>query len=1277
MRQKKLHIKILYFIIFIIVSTPVFAQKSIENQQYEMLFREFNVIGASEYGYKVEIIGDFNGDSFDDFIVASPKMTQNSGICDIYYGGENYDTIPDLTLVSPYLNAEFGSSVAAVGDVNNDGFDDILIGAPAYASSKGAAFLYLGDNEPNEQPHLTYYGANPEDYFGSCVASIDDVNADGIKDFAIGAYGHLTNRGIVYCFKGKTNLSTTPDLVVVGESVNSYFGYEISSAGDFNNDSYNDIVIAATNYNGTGKLYFYGGFANFPDGIIKKSIIGELNSNFGFSIDVLEDIDNNGFNEIAVSSVDFNNSTGKVTIYESISDWNDTPNETTITNNIENSFFGHKIISEDINSDGFTDLLISSIGNENISGKVEVYYGGADFDTYSDLTIEGEETHDLFGFSMSCKGDLNNDNINDLIIGSKRFNDNRGKIYIFHGSENFDNQFHFSIIGQNTNNLFGVSCDNIGDFNGDGIDDIAIGADGFNNYRGRVYIYFGGIETDMEADLILSGVEEYEHFGYNLAGVGDINNDGFDDLLIGSYGKNNGEGEAYIFLGSENPDNEVDLILSPETTLENFATTLSAAGDYNNDGFADFVIGAYGFPNGNNNGRAYLYFGGEELDNEADMYFDGVSENTKLAYCVSSAGDVNNDGISDLLIGRSSDSGKGNAYIYFGAETPDNVYDVYFNGEIDGDKFGRFVSDLGDINNDGFDDVAVVAPEFGNKGKVFIYFGGNPMNNLQDFSVIGTVNYNQLGKFVNRIGDINDDSIEDFAIYSPEENGKIFVWYGNENMTSYQAYDFVIEGDKLKGDFGTSFANAGNFSAIYSNSLLSGANFAGLNGEAYFFNGFLTHLFFQNQSGDISSCEGIDTLLFVDIHSVWDLEFQWYKSTDGGEIFQIVENETNDTIFFENISHELNENIFKCSVTGNNETVYCEPITLFIDQFIEATSDEDFFTCEASEIQLNANEPESGFGFWTSNNENIIFSSSTSYSTMVYNFPYDEVIFTWTITNGLCQSSTSTLVTFQELIYASVGEDENTCETESYTVYANNPSIGTGVWTSTDENVIFENINASTTTITNFEFENTTFTWTITNGTCIDEASYNINFHQPISILQQPQSQEVTFGETTILEVDVLGEVINYQWVKNGIYLIDGANISGSNTNELTVANISETDLGNYNVTIDGYCNDLFSNEVVIYLQTIGIDELSSDLIKIYPNPFIDKIIIDINDKFAKEESNIYIEILNISGEKILAQKVDKQYNKIKLISLNSGIYILNIISENRILTRKIICVNN
>jgi subtilisin family serine protease len=393
-----------------------------------------------------------------------------------------------------------------------------------------------------------------------------------------------------------------------------------------------------------------------------------------------------------------------------------------------------------------------------------------------------------------------------------------------------------SFTGENEFDNSGYSISSAGDVNGDGYDDIIIGAEGNSDgaYKsGQTYLILGksagwGYISLSEADASFTGVNEFDNSGKSVSSAGDVNGDGYDDILIGVPNAST----VYLILGKQTgwlmdtPLNQA----ADASFLGNgwLGHAVSSSGDVNGDGYDDIIISAP-LANGEASvaGKTYLILGkasGWAMDtdiNNADASFLGEGELDKAGWSVSSSGDVNGDGYDDILIGSHTNDEGGNwagqTYLIFGKptgwtlDTPLRTgSDASFIGET-GYRSGLSVSLAGDINSDGYDDILIGAPyewplyPDPPAGKAYLIFGkqtGWSMDTLLstvDASFNGTENIttwgaDNTGIYVSPAGDINGDGYDDFIIGDDmgsevnQSGGNLFFgrpggWHQNMDIT--------------------------------------------------------------------------------------------------------------------------------------------------------------------------------------------------------------------------------------------------------------------------------------------------------------------------------------------------------------------------------------------------------------------------------------------------------------------------------------------------------------
>ncbi len=777
---------------------------------------EPNVSGA-RFGAAVATAGDVSGDGRDDVIVGAPELTNGEvreGRAYVFLGAASglavlpaWTAESDQAGVFPFdADPELGRSVGTAGDVNADGFADVIIGAPGYNApleDEGAVFVWFGSasfgaGADGTPANASWYaeGDVEEAMLGSSVATAGDVNGDGRSDIIAGAPFHdvgstFEGRAMVWHGEpgglGPIGSPANADWYAESDQYAAHMGEVVATAGDVNGDGFADVLVSAIFYDDTGTnegrafawfgspsgLGFLGNPANadwYTDGVQDEARLG-------MSLGTAGDVNGDGLSDVIVGAplYDLNEvlvDAGRAIVFEGRADglasaapWGD-------EGDLPGVQLGHSVAAAgDVNGDGYGDLIVGAPfydNGETDEGRVFVYIGTKDGPALAPAwTAESQQASAQFGGSVAGGVDVNGDGYSDVAAGAplydKAFRDT-GRVFVWHGgppspgndsglgASGDPNNADGSVDGGQAFERFGEAVANAGDVNGDGFGDLIIGAplhDAGQTDEGRAWVHEGSPGGLGASIWSAEGNQAGIRFGQSVAGAGDVNGDGFSDVIVGAWGYSNGEsveGAAFVYLGS---GSSMLLLPQPHWMAESnqadarFGASVAGAGDVNGDGFSDVIVGAPLYDSGETDeGAAFVWHGGPagmgpdgEPGNAATL-LEIDSAGAQLGEAVASAGDVDGDGFGDAVVGAplytSGQASEGAAKLWFGG-VGGLVLSYFplspwlFESNDFGAQLGNAVAGAGDVNGDGYSDVIVGASRFNaivsEEGRVYLFYG--------------------------------------------------------------------------------------------------------------------------------------------------------------------------------------------------------------------------------------------------------------------------------------------------------------------------------------------------------------------------------------------------------------------------------------------------------------------------------------------------------------------------------------------------------------------------
>lgn len=771
----------------------------------------------------------------------------------------------------------FGSSVAGLGDLDGDGVPDLAVGArhdDDGGTDRGAVWTVLlnADGTVKAEQKISHtegdFGGalDDSDAFGRSLASLGDRDGDGVPDLAVGARADDdggTDRGAVWVLlmttagtvKSSQKISDTQgDFGGILDDADS-FGISLASLGDLDGDGLTELAVGAIGDDdgGTdrGAVWVLSlGPVQLKISDTQGQFTGVLDNSdfFGGAVASLGDVDGDGVTDIAVGAerdddggtdrgavwVLFMNADGTVKAHQKISD-----TEGGFAGVLDNTDrFGNALAGlGDLDGDGVPDVAVGAFGDDDGGsgrGAVWVLLLNADGTVKADQKISDTlggfggalDNFDAFGTSLANLGDLDSDGVVDLVVGAERDDDggaDRGAVWVLlmnaDGTVKADQKISGTAGGfgglLDNGDFFGASAAGLGDLDGDGVPDLAVGArsdDDGGSSRGAVWVLLLNADGTVKADQKISStdggfagpLDDADVFGKSLAALGDLNGDTVPDLAVGARNDDDGgtdRGAVWVlYLNSDgtvkSEQKFSDTVGAFDGVLDNsdsFGTSLANLGDLKGDGQLTLAVGAIGDDDGGSaRGAVWLVDLGVVQDDakisDLEGDFNGVLDDTDLfGAAVASLGDLDGDGVPDMAVGaeRDDDGGtdRGAIWVLFmnadgTVKGEQKISDTEggFTGVLDNlDRFGVSLANLGDLDGDGVTDLAAGAfsDDDGGSGRgavwvLFLNADGTVKAHQKISDTEGGFggvldNFDTFGNALATLGDLDGDGIVDLA----------------------------------------------------------------------------------------------------------------------------------------------------------------------------------------------------------------------------------------------------------------------------------------------------------------------------------------------------------------------------------------------------------------------------------------------------------------------------------------------------------------------------------
>ncbi|MEM7203186.1 MAG: integrin alpha [Planctomycetota bacterium] len=688
---------------------------------------------------------------------------------------------PPLSQLNGSAGAQFGRAVAAVGDLDGDGHAEVLVGAPIDSTSSpgaGAAFLYSGATGTVLR---TVLGAVADDGLGAAVAGLGDVDGDGVPDYAIAAPGDDTedvNAGSVLVISGADGSTLHR---VDGETAGDALGTAVAAAGDVDADGYADVLIGVPGDDRGGVDAGAALAISGRTGATLHEILGPAAGDaLGAAVAAAGDLNADGYDDLLLGAPGTDGAvadTGAIRVYSGL----DSAVLLEVLGIVTDDAFGAAVAGiGDTNGDGTPDLAVGIPGDDRMStdaGAVNAL-SGADGATL--WSVFGSTDIAALGTAVAGAGDADGDGIGDVVAGAPR--DARGgpgtgSAAVYSGADGCQllvriGPFNGAQLGQS------VSGGPTADINGDRRPDVVAGGPALavQNPNGVAEILAVPLRDGYAQTHLLTPAPAAARFGIDIRPFPDLDGDSIGDYLIGAaFDAPERRGSVRIYSGATHT--EIHKIIGPSPGDSWFGHAIGNAGDVDLDGFDDIIVGSYHtdvdplISTSTEEGRAEVISGNPALNFASIYTFIGPSFRAHMGSAVGGLGDVDGDSVDDFFAGLGLvNNEEGELWVFSGAtgtQIPALTLRGTFTAEPSAEWFGWSAAAIGDIDGDGLTELAIgapsgqVKPQPGN-GYVDVYSLANGGTLLYRWQ--GSHRDELFGWTVEAAGDVNADGTPDVLV---------------------------------------------------------------------------------------------------------------------------------------------------------------------------------------------------------------------------------------------------------------------------------------------------------------------------------------------------------------------------------------------------------------------------------------------------------------------------------------------------------------------------------